>query len=410
VSNSWDEANDSGDALLLEERVRTASKLGESQFREYKSALAGRPGEKALRPRKDIAKDICSTLVGFANADGGELLVGVEDDGTLTGLGEADHGAIEYLMGCYRDGVHHSTPLAGVRTARCRMEGLDILYFAIPKSTTSIHFTSDGRCLQRRDLETVPISADEIKYGREEKASREYDRLFLEGARTDSLDLKAVRVLAEQLSSGMSPEKCLQHLDLADFSSGYLRLRRAALLLFATEPAHWHPRLEIRVIRVIGNTLQAGAAYNVASDRRIAGNLVTLIEKAWDELRPHLVQQRLTGSARFENRVMFPELACRETLINAIAHRDYSQEGRGIEIFVFDDRMEVISPGSLLSTVSIENLKRLEGAHESRNSFVSRVLSELGYMREVGEGMRRMFELMRSNELAVVGQFEFRYL
>jgi ATP-dependent DNA helicase RecG len=92
-------------------------------------------------------------------------------------------------------------------------------------------------------------------------------------------------------------------------------------------------------------------------------------------------------------------LACREALVNAIAHRDYAEEGRGIEIFVFDDRMEVRNPGSLLSSVDMNDLLRLEGIHQSRNAIACRVLRELGYMRELGEGMRRMFDLMRLNEL-----------
>lgn len=57
------------------------------------------------------------------------------------------------------------------------------------------------------------------------------------------------------------------------------------------------------------------------------GNIISLIEKAWDSLRPHLAQTRLTGAGKFGTRVMYLELACREALINAIAHRDYSQEG-----------------------------------------------------------------------------------
>jgi len=92
-------------------------------------------------------------------------------------------------------------------------------------------------------------------------------------------------------------------------------------------------------------------------------------------------------------------LACREALVNAIAHRDYAEEGRGIEIFVFDDRMEVRNPGALLSSVSMDDLLKLEGVHQSRNAICCRVLRELGYMRELGEGMRRMFDLMRVNEL-----------
>ncbi len=96
---------------------------------------------------------------------------------------------------------------------------------------------------------------------------------------------------------------------------------------------------------------------------------------------------------------MYPEDACREALINAIAHRDYSIEGRGIEILIFDDRMEVHSPGGLLSTVRIEELKRLQGLHQSRNALVARTLREIGYMREMGEGLRRIYKLMSDADL-----------
>ena len=95
---------------------------------------------------------------------------------------------------------------------------------------------------------------------------------------------------------------------------------------------------------------------------------------------------------------MYPELACREALVNAIAHRDYSLEGRGVEVRVYTDRLEVESPGGLLSAIDIEDLRELKGVHQSRNSLVARVLREAGYMRELGEGMRRIFELMKSND------------
>ncbi|MEM1215487.1 MAG: ATP-binding protein, partial [Bacteroidota bacterium] len=78
---------------------------------------------------------------------------------------------------------------------------------------------------------------------------------------------------------------------------------------------------------------------------------------------------------------------------------DYSLEGRGIEIRIFDDRLEVLSPGKLLSKLTIEDLKELKGAHETRNTYLARVLREYGYIRELGEGIRRMFDLMNKNEL-----------
>ena len=71
----------------------------------------------------------------------------------------------------------------------------------------------------------------------------------------------------------------------------------------------------------------------------------------------------------------------------------------GIEIFVFNDRIEVRSPGALLSTIKIFGLQELNGAHESRNPMVARVLKDHKYMRELGEGMRRIFEAMEQNDL-----------
>ena len=387
------------EAVLLVDRVKTSMALGESHFREFKSALEGLPGAKSSRNKREIAKDIASTLVGFANADGGELLVGVEDNGEASGVPN-DPSLLAYLANSWKDGVHQKTPLSNVRVTDISVDGKVVLYFSILKSTSMIHQTSDGKCLQRRDLETIPVALHDIQFTRQEKRSQEYDREFVDGANADALDLNAVRILADQISAGMSPEKCLQYLDLADFNNGYLRLRRAALLLFARDPARWHPRLQIRILRVSGIEVRAGASYNVGQDKYVQGNIVSIVEKAWEVLRPDLVQTRLSGTARFENRVMYPELACREALINAVAHREYSQEGRGIEIYIFDNRMDVASPGGLLSSLTVDDLKRLEGAHQSRNALISRALREMGYMREVGEGMRRIFELMQSNELA----------
>ena len=387
------------DIVNLDERARTAISLGESHFREFKTGWQGEPGKKQPRDKKSIAHDIGEALVAFANADGGELLIGVEDDGTITGIDSFKRAEIEYFLNAPKNNVHQKTPLPPVRTATLTMSGHQVLYFSTPKSTSYIHLTSDGRCVQRRDLETVPIPAEEILFDRKERESREYDREFIDGATTNHLDPLLVASSAQQLSPGMSNEKSLQYLDLAEYVGPGLRLKRAALLLFANEPHHWHPRLQIRIIKVEGNELLSGAEYNVKSDHTVRGNIIQLIEEGWEALRPQLVQTRLGKEARFETMIKYPELACREALVNAIAHRDYSEEGRGIEIYVFDDRMEIRNPGSLLSSIKIDDLIRLEGVHQSRNASIARVLRDLGYMRELGEGMRRIFQLMHLNEL-----------
>ena len=274
------------------------------------------------------------------------------------------------------------------------------MYLSICSGTEFCYLTSDGRCVQRKDLSSEPVSTEEIVFNRNEIDSKQYDRKFEILANISDLDIKSLTSVANSISRGMTPEKCLQYLDLAEFHESKLLLKKAALLLFAKDINKWHPRVQVRVIRVEGNDLRTGKDYNAKYDSSISSCITNLIESSWELLRPHLTETRISEDAIFKTQIIYPELACREALINAIAHRDYNNEGAGIEIYVYDNRIEVVSPGGLLSSISLEDLKSLKGVHQSRNSLVSRVLREIGYMRELGEGIRRIFDLMNSNDLA----------
>jgi ATP-dependent DNA helicase RecG len=389
---------DGVDILSLQERVRATLSMSESHFREFKSALEGAPGAKVPRDPKTIKRDIGETLVAFANADGGDLLVGVEDDGTVTGVPH-DPDVVQSLLDAWRTHVHGRTPLDRPLALQLQIDGLKVLFFSVEKGTSVVHLTQDGRCLQRKDRESVPVPSEMINFERQERLSREYDRGFVDGADATALHEEALTAAGSLVAPGLSPEKLLQLLGLAEYGSASLRLRRAALLLFAKDISLWHPRCEVRVLRVSGTELRAGREYNVIDDKHVVGNVATLLQSAWDELRPYLIETRLGPDGRFQEQVRYPEDACREALTNAIAHRDYTIEGRAIEVYVFDDRLEVRSPGALLSTVTVEGLRSLAGIHQSRNTAIARTLRELGYMREMGEGFRRMFQLMRAHEL-----------
>ena len=295
--------------------------------------------------------------------------------------------------------VHPETPLPNPLVSKLVLKGKTILYFSVEKGTKHVHLTSDRKVFKRKDRDSVPVPSEQVRFERLEQLSREYDRVFVDGAGLDALDLRMLNRAGKIIAAGYSQEKLLQLLDLADFDGVSVKLRRAALLLFAKDVDKWHPRCEVRVVRISGTELRTGKDYNVKSDETVRGSVFLIMSKAWDPLRPHLVQTVFGAEGLFEERVMFPEDACREALTNAIAHRDYSIEGRGIEVLVFDDRMEVRSPGGLLANVSLEALKTLKGIHQSRNAKLSRVLRELGYIREMGEGIRRMYHLMKINDL-----------
>lgn len=387
--------------LNIQDQIAIAVSLAEGQFREFKSAYAGAPGAKTKRSVRDICKDVAEALVAFANADGGELIIGVEDDGTVTGTNDFDFEELKRIKEAPKSHTHKDTPLQSVLCREAEIVGKRVVYFRISKGTKHIHLTSDGRCLKRNDLESVPVPAEQIQFDRREVVSREYDREFVDGASVADLDHDLLKLVAEQVSEGISTDRCLQYLGLAEYEGGTgLRLRRAALLLFAKTSDRWHPRVQVRILKINGTSIGTGVGYNVTSDVTVKTNILKLIDDAWDNLRLHLVVTRFQDDARFRATYIYPEVACREALVNAIAHRDYSDEGRGIEIYVFDNRIEIKNPGSLLSSISVADITSLRGVHQSRNSYIARTMREIGLMRELGEGMRRIFELMKSSELA----------
>ena len=385
--------------LRLEERITIGIEVGESHFREFKSACVRNPsGDFTPRNIKEICKDVGEALVSFANADGGEILVGVEDDGNITGVQHKEELA-STIKRAHREYVHRDTPLPSPVIGDITIDGRRVIYFSVAKSTDRVHLTSGGRCLQRLDRENRPVAVERIIAAREETSSREYDRVFVDGVSTGDLDLELLTNVAEQIAPGFSPEKLLQYLGLAEYGAAGLRYRKAAVLLFAKDILRWHPRCGVRIIRVRGTELGVGESYNVVQDDQITGAIPKLIEDAWDSLRPHLARTRFQSTGLFRESLIYPELACREALVNAIAHRDYSREGSAVEILVYDDRMEFRSPGGLLSGISLEQLKNLARVHETRNVLVGRTLRELGRMREMGEGILRMFDAMRDSEL-----------
>ena len=386
------------DILLLADKVRNTLILGESHFREFKSAFEGRPGNKKPRLTKSICADIGEALVSFSNADGGAILIGVEDDGTITGIPHKEE-EIQTMLLSINSHVYKDQQLPLNNASKLVLEDKIILYFSVNKGTTMIYQLPDGRCVRRKDRSTMPASIDQIQFERQEIKAREYDSQFVDGAIVTDLDLRLLQGIADQYIKGLSIERYLQQIGLAEYAQNGLRLKKAALLLFATDIDRWHPRSQVRILKVKGNKLEAGEKYNVISDDIVKGNIFELILKSWEHLRSYLAYKTEFGTnSKFEQKYIFPEDAVREVILNAIAHRDYSI-ANAIEIYIFNDRMEIKSPGALLSTLTIKNLYELEGSHESRNPLIASVLRENKLMREIGEGMKRIFSLMQEQKL-----------
>lgn len=346
-----------------------------------------------------ICSEIGEALVAFTNADGGELFIGVEDDGTITGL-QHSKDDIQVMLNAVHTHIMNATGFPLQINCCLTIDGKEILFFSVTKSTEKIYQLPDGRCMRRQDKSSMPASFEQIQFERRERVSREYDRAFMDEVTVNDLNLTLVQQIADGLLKGMSPEQYLQQVNLAEYGIGGLRLKRAAVLLFAKDIVKWFPQSQVRIVKVNGEQLLPGEKYNVIADDHVTGNIFELLSIAWERLRPYLSQKTVLGEgAKFEQTFAYPENACREALINAIAHRDYSSSNP-VTIYIFNNKLTFESPGELLSTISIKDLQNGVGVHESRNSNIARVLRENKFMRELGEGIRRIIDLLKEQELA----------
>ncbi len=386
------------DTLILIERIKNSILVGESDFREFKSSLEGKPEHKRPRLVKKICEDIAEALVAFANTDGGEIMIGVEDDGTISGINHSDE-EIDIMLKAPYSHIFHGQMLPLLYNQKIKIDDKLILFFQVDKGTTEVYQLPDGRVVVRKDRRTVPIRVSILQFERQEVKSRAYDREFDDRITVADLDFGLIQSLADGYLKGLTVERYLQQLGLGEYTMSGLKLRKAAALLFAKDIQKWHPRCQVRFVRINGNELLSGAKYNVLSDEFVQGNIHELIFKAWEMLRPYLAYKtELSTSTKFEQKFIYPEEACREAILNAIAHRDY-HNSNGIEVHIFNDRMEIKSPGALLSTITVADLEALDNRHESRNAKIALVLKTSKLMREMGEGMKRIFNLMTENEL-----------
>ena len=377
------------------EEIGYLLKQGRGQFLEFLSAFEFRRSDSRKKPEEDLAREIARLLSGLANADGGTLLVGVEPDKSVTGL---PHEPPELQSLIQAPQTLLSPPL-NAASEKIHLGNLLLLKFEVP-SALEVHRVSGGRSYYRIGGETPLLPAEQIQNLKEAKRSVVYERQQPLNAAWSDLDADAVESFAGKIGDPRGAQPALAHsYHLLDASRGQPAPNTAALLLFGKEPSRWHPRGGIDFVKYEGSERRYGVALNVVKRIRFEAPLVRLIDEAVGRIKEHMRERTILHDLFFRERLEYPSFAWQEALVNAVAHRDYSLSGASIEIWMFDDRIEVRSPGLPPPPVTLEQLRLHKSIHFSRNPLIVRVLADLGYLREMGEGVPRMFQEMEHHGL-----------
>lgn len=382
---------------------------GEGQFIEYKS-IYDRPKGKSPRKRKlkDIAKDVAICLAEFANADSGTLLLGVENDGTVTGA-PLDRNEAEAVHTMAADSWKQ--PVLYTWEAASH-SNVPILVFEVDLAADVFTLT-DGRTPYRNNDKTMWLSVEEVRALKRTKASTLIERSIVPFASFKDLDEQLLQRFRESIGAppSISDQEALKDYDLVITNGRAVVLTLAACLLFGKPPmVRFHERCGINFRKFEGTEALTGARSNEVRDETIEEPLPILIERTFDLLRNQTKISIKLRDLFFEERPEYPTFAWQEAIVNAVAHRNYSFRGSGIEIKMFDDRLEIKSPGLPPEPVTVAELQERKPVHASRNPRIMRVLKVFKYVRERGEGLPRMFEEMEDSslplpELKTEGQF-----
>lgn len=374
------------------EEIGLLLKQEHGQFLEFISAYEYGRGARQQKREEDLAREITRVLSGMANADGGTVLVGVEADKSVTGV-PYDQDELQSLIQAPQNLLR---PQLSPAIEKIYLGHLQLLKFEVA-SGLEIYRIAGGRSFYRIGSETPPLPAEQIQSLREAKKSVYYERQQALNATWYDLDLDLVQTFVNKVHEGRDPQAVLsQPYYLLDRSRGLPCPNRAALLLFAKDPTRWHPRSAIDFVKYEGAERQHGVALNVVKRIRFEAPLTRLVDEAVGRIKEHIRERTILHDLFFRERLEYPTFAWQEALVNAVAHRDYALTGASIEFWMFDDHITVRSPGLPPPPVTLDQLRQQKSIHFSRNPLIVRALADLGYLREMGEGVPRMFEEMEA--------------
>ena len=354
------------------------------------------------------------TVCAFANADGGLLVLGLADlkehKGPARVFGvEENAEAVDELVRKLR--TEFAPPLGGVRLLRlpCRVNNgsakgqRGYLVVVQIQRSAQVHSLVPGGTYTRMDRGNRELSAEEItelSYRRGTRsAAAEPVPVALE-----LLDTQAWRRFLQRrgpLSGGLARE--LRSIGLAVDVDGRVQPLCAAVLLFADEPgsllAAHGTRADVRVFVYDGKTPVPVATPNLRKEpKTIRGPLIDQIDRVARVVMDELAQGVTLSGSGFRTHHLYPERVVKEAIVNAVVHRDY-RLNRDIFVRIFDDHVEIESPGLLPKGITPTTIRR--AGSKTRNDLIAANLRDFPEPPnlDAGEGVKMMFAEMARAKL-----------
>lgn len=360
--------------------------MGVDEIKNLKEGLYFERKSAKLAP-----KDIVRHVLAMANANGGIIAIGIEDNGNFTGFGYSGANNEELFKKAILENCHQMPNIYSEKLQYGNDDGEYIFLIHITVSVNRVLANREGKVYLRVGDVSKELSHEQILQLEYDKGQRRYESEKIAGSSIGDIDTALLNVYRTEMhAEGKSDYDLLEKRGLIAGEE----LTVAGVLLFAKNPTKYLPNARVRFIRYEGTEMKYGSAINILKEVTFDEPLPILLKKLITLVRSQLreFQSLSKETGRFEIIPEYPEAAWIEGIVNAVTHRDYSISGNRIEIKMFDDRLEIVSPGKLPNIVTLENMKYTQ---YSRNPQLARVLAELHWVKELNEGVNRIYEEMQ---------------
>jgi ATP-dependent DNA helicase RecG len=361
---------------------------------------------------------LAKALVAFANFEGGRVLLGVDDDGAVTGITRPK--LEEWVMTACRDKVRPEI-IPYYEVLRDVERGKDVAVVQVTRGQTVHAVWHDNHYFYYIRVGTLSreASKDELERLFQQRGLFRSELRPVSGSSIEDLDPRRlddyfVRIRQQEVPNVDDAEgwqRLLVNTELLTEEADRTPCTVAGLLLFGTNPNHYLPQAGIDAAAYKGTDKDYAAAERATlrgpmtpayagtgqsssvSELRDFG----LVEQAIAFVRRSTgVAADLVDGARRVERWDYPEEAVRETVVNALVHRDYLLSSTDIELSIYADRLEVTSPGRLPNGITPERMR--VGCRAARNQLLKDVMRDYRYLEHMGMGVpRKIVKLMREH-------------
>lgn len=353
-----------------------------------------------LRPCKLPDSELIDTVVAFSNTNGGELYLGVEDDGTPTGV-HNEHRDVTRLAAFI---ANKTVPPVGARVSTLFLasdgtvdnDGEQVTLIEIPKSK-AIVASSNGKIMRRRlksdgEPESAPLYPYEIITRLSTLGQLDYSAFPVPDTTIEDFSTDEIARLRDALAKNRHSDQTLLELPDDEILSA---LRMTTLVDGKTTPTVTgillvgKPEVIRRTIPTSSATFQVLDGTEVRINQDFEQPLLYTIDKMREMLDPWNPEREFEDGLFRQSVPEFDRRAFREALVNAFGHRDYAAIGR-VRVLIDNEGLTISNPGGFVEGVTVENLLTVEP--HGRNECLMSALKRVGLAEKTGRGVDRIFE------------------